>query len=169
MICLQCDQRQKGEAFEPCSSCGHVFQPVNGIYGVNNVTQLLHAIDECKAGRLSLEQLRQSFGAFAEIWEGFQLRWRLEQKPVPQLFELRPTLQGVYEEPLEQIEQAFIHLEDAFADLDELDTVDEAALQALAEEVRSFFLGVCSAAALVFKKLENPKGDFGALLQNFSF
>lgn len=35
-------------------------------------------------------------------------------------------------------------------------------LQALAEEVRSFFLGVCSTAALIFKKLDNPKGDIGA-------
>lgn len=169
MICLQCDKRQKGEAFEPCSSCGQVFQPVEGIYGVNNVSQLLHAVDECKAGRLSLDGLRQTFNTFSDIWEGFQERWKLDEASVPEVFALSPTLEGIYKEPLRELEEAFGSLDEAFAGLDDLEVIDEAALDDLADEIKSFFRGVCSATALIFKKLENPKGDFGALLHSFGF
>ena len=169
MICLLCEKRQKGEAFEPCLSGGQVFHPVDGIYGVNNVTQLLHAIDECKARRLSLNTLRQTFHTFAETWESFQVRWSLDEKSVPKAFAFSPRLQGVYKQPLREIEEAFVFLEDAYAELDELEAADAAALEALGEAVHTFFRKVCSATALLFKKLENPKGDFGALLSNFGF
>ncbi len=134
---------------------------------MNNITQMLHAIGECQANRLSLEELRQTFDAFAETWEGFQARWKLDKLSVPKVFSLSPSLEGIYKKPLLEIEEAFTHLDDAFAQIDELETVDTAALDRLADNVRSFFTGVCSATALIFKKLENPKGDFGALLSNF--
>ncbi len=169
MICLDCGKRQKGEVGEPCRSCGRAFEPTPGIYGINNISQLLSAVDECREGRLSPDALKTTFDAFAEVWEGFSERWKLPDAPVPELFELSPVSEGVYKEPLTQFEEAFAHLDDAFAALDEMDGVDPALLDDLADDVRQFFRGVCSAAAITFKKLENPKGDFGALLSNFSF
>lgn len=169
MICLDCGKRQKGEVGRPCPSCDRSFEPVPGIYGINNISQLLRAVEECREGRLSPDELRQTFDAFAEVWEGFSERWKLLDASVPEQFELSPVSEGIYKEPLGQLEESFAHLDDAFAALDEMESVDEAVLDDLAENLRHFFSGVCSAVAIIFKKLENPKGDFGALLHNFGF
>lgn len=169
MICLECGHRQRGKVENPCSSCGSVFQTVGGIYGVNNITQLLDAIEHCRSGTLSLDSLIARFDAFAEHWESFQKRWGLDKGSVPELFELSAQSQGIYEEPLGSLGEAFTHLDDAFAILDELESPESEALDRLADHLRQFFRGICSTAAILFKKLENKKGDFTSLLHNFGF
>lgn len=140
---------------------------MSGLFGTNNISQLLQALEDTAAGQRDLDELTERVGIFLEIWDEFAERWKLSELSVPERFELSDDLEAVYAEPLEQIEAALEHLNTAVSDLDALESPDPAALKKIEESIRLFSRGICSAGAALFTKLENRGGDFDSLLEMF--
>lgn len=164
MICLACGGAQKGEVGAKCPKCDFEHGRVDGIHGVNNVTQLFTTLEDFRNGRCDLDTLLERFDTFAGKWDGFQKRWHLDKDAAPELFDLDETKKPFYEPSLNELEDAFVHLNDAFELLDELEEPDHKILDEITLHIRRFFHGVCSSCATVFSKLDSPKGDLGGLL-----
>ena len=75
MICLACGSAQKGEVGAKCPKCDFEHGRVDGIHGVNNVTQLFTTLEDFRNGRCDLDTLLERFDTFAGKWDGFQKRW----------------------------------------------------------------------------------------------
>lgn len=159
MLCLACGATRTAEVGEPCPECNIECTPVDGIYGVNNVTQLLTGIEEFRGGLIDLDTLLTRFDLFEQKWEAFQRRWKLDNDTAPALFDLPPEKKPFYEPSLNQIEEAFVCLGDAFELLDHLEEPDAELLDEIEEHLRSFFHGICSASAVLFANLDSVKAS----------
>jgi hypothetical protein len=166
MLCLDCGKRQKSAEPGTCASCGARHNTVPGVHGINHVSQLLHAIEQCREGRLDRDGLQDRFAAFEEGWQGFVERWRLEEGTIAEGLGLNGTLLTVYGPLLERLEEALGSLNSALDMLDAMETAGPHELEKLEEEVRDFWRGSCSALAGLFKKLDTRHGDVDSLLSS---
>jgi hypothetical protein len=166
MICLDCGKPQGTAEPGVCPSCGAKHSTVPGIFGINHVSQLLHAIEMCREGKLELDGLQERFSAFEEGWQGFVERWNLEEDTIAQALALDDTLVSVYGPLLERLEDSLQHLNNALDMLDAMESPGTHELEALEEELRYFWRGSCSALAGLFKKLDTRRGDVDSLLSS---
>jgi hypothetical protein len=167
MICLKCGELQDQSSPTTCQACGFKFRYVEGIFGTNNISQLVQGLEDFREGRLGLDELIERFELFLEVWEYFSQEWGLHENTAVTLFALDRELEAVYGEPLHQVEEALEHLNMAIDTLEGLSEDDDEKAALIEEQVRLFSRKVCSASALIFKKLESRDGDFGSLLDNF--
>lgn len=167
MICLQCGHRQPHAERENCASCHAEFRKVEGVFGVNNFTQVLQALEDFRASRIDHDRFREIFDAFYELWEKAASRWKVVDGRIRDMLALSPELQAVYEAPLMDIESGLDELLAAAEIADALEEAEESDLEALEDHLRLFFRKVCSSAGAIFTKLESRGGDFGALLSAF--
>ncbi len=167
MICLRCSAKQSEPGVDRCSSCEEEFRPVSGLWGVNNISQLLLSIESLKSGEIDLDEFRERFDTFLELWEQFSEKWGLSEATVPEVFSLNRALDSVYGTSLQELEDSIEELNQALDEVDGLSHVDPAALDRIEDHIRLFCRRVCSACAAVFTKLESRGGDFASLLDNF--
>jgi hypothetical protein len=167
MICLSCGESVTKSGATECPSCKEEFRYVSGLFGTNNISQLLQALEDTAAGTCDLEELNDRVGVFLEVWDDFAARWKITDRTVPERFELSEELEAVYGEPLAQIEEAIEHLNAAVSELDGLESAEPEVLKRIESSVRLFSRRVCSAGAVLFTKLENRGGDFDSLLEMF--
>lgn len=167
MICLKCGHRQPDAERETCASCGAGFRKVEGVFGVNNFTQVLQALEDFRAGTIDPDRFREVFDAFYELWDKTASRWKVVDGRIRDMLALSPELQAVYEAPLMEIEGGLDELLAAAEITDALEEAEETDLQALEDHLRLFFRMICSSSGAIFTKLESRGGDFGALLSAF--
>jgi hypothetical protein len=168
MICLQCGAEQSRPGVVRCSTCQVEFRPASGLFGVNNISQLLGSIEDLRSGAIDLAELRERFGTFLDVWDQFCEKWGLVEVTVPTAFGLNPELESVYGPLLQQLEDSIEELNKALDGVDNLSDADAAQLEEIEDHIRRFCRSVCSACAGMFTKLESRGGDFASLLDNFA-
>ena len=166
MICLLCGEPQKKPGVEKCDACKSEFALVPGLFGYNNISQLIHALDLFRKGEIGAEEVQERFGNFLTAWESFSEKWGLQEQSVPEAFNLKRDLDAVYGGLLNDLEEAMGPLNDALDKVEEL-TDDSRDVDDIEEAVRHFCRRVCSTSAAMFTKLESRGGDFDSLLENF--
>jgi len=167
MICLHCGQPVKQSGATECPSCKGEFRYVSGLFGTNNVSQLLQALEDCRQGRIDADEVKERFGNFLEVWDLFAEKWSLLDQTVPERFQLESDLEAVYGPPLQKIEEGIEQLNSAVTYLETLDQLEKEDLDELETSVRLFSRLICSSGAALFTKLESRGGDFDSLLEMF--
>ncbi|MCA9780213.1 MAG: hypothetical protein KC800_25980 [Candidatus Eremiobacteraeota bacterium] len=167
MICLHCGTTVKKSGATECPSCKGEFRYVSGLFGTNNVSQLLQALEDCGQGRIDADEVKERFGNFLEVWDRFAEKWSLLEQSVPDRFRMPSELEAVYGQSLEKIEEAVEQLNSAVAYLESLDELEKGDLEELDTSVRMFSRLICSSGAALFTKLESRGGDFDSLLEMF--
>jgi hypothetical protein len=166
-VCLRCGSAQKGPVSDRCRSCQREFRSVAGLFGTNNISQLLASLEDLKSGDITLAAFEEHFGVFLEIWEKFADSWGIQTQQLTTLFKLEHELAAVYGKLLDEIEDGLDQLTLALEIVEELEPEDLAPVDTIEDNIRLFSRRVCSATAGMFTKLESREGDFGSLLDAF--
>lgn len=166
-ICLYCGSTEKRPEPQVCPSCQGEFRTVSGLFGINNISQLIAAVEDLRNNDCSLDEFEERFSFFLELWEGFAESWELPGRDLGSVFQLDSALDGVYGKLLTELDEGIAQLGSALEIIETRDEGDTSALEQVEDHVRLFSRRVCSASAGIFTKLESRDGDFSSLLDAF--
>ena len=165
MICLSCGTPQVFGA-SVCPKCDERFDPVERIHGANNVTQLIHGLRQYRRGAIEFSELERRFATFLDLYEAFRTAWLDDALSLAESLALPQTLQAQNSLAFEDLEDGFDCFEDIVAGFDELKGDVEAA-EGLENDLRAFFVSLCSGASRYFQAQQAPEPDFRQFLKSW--